>query len=103
MTVSVMYIISLFGIYVKGFYNVAVLKSAYTPPQTQLQVLLRQVRVEAGLRQSDLAQRLGKPQSFISKYESGQRRLDLVELREVCAAAGIRLQEFVRRFEDLTR
>ena len=66
----------------------------------QLQALLRQARREAGLRQVELAERLGQPQSFVSKYESGQRRLDLGELRQVCEAVGISLVEFVRRFED---
>jgi transcriptional regulator with XRE-family HTH domain len=61
--------------------------------------LLRKVRIEAGLRQVDLAKKLRQPQSFISKYESGERRLDLLELREVCSAAGTSLREFVKRFE----
>jgi len=68
--------------------------------QRRLQALLREVRQEAGLRQIDLAKRLGQPQSFISKYESGERRLDLPELREVCKAIGVPLTEFVRKFED---
>jgi transcriptional regulator with XRE-family HTH domain len=65
----------------------------------QLLELLRQVRIEAGLRQVDLAKKLRQPQSFVSKYESGERRLDLLELRQVCSAAGTTLQAFVRRFE----
>jgi len=68
--------------------------------QERLHALLREVRLEAGLRQIDLANRLGQPQSFISKCESGERRLDLPELREVCKALGIPLKEFVQRFED---
>ena len=68
--------------------------------QRRLQALLREVRQEAGLRQTDLAKRLGQPQSFISKYESGERRLDLPELRQVCKAIGIPLKQFVERFED---
>ncbi|MFT5290601.1 MAG: DNA-binding XRE family transcriptional regulator [Planctomycetota bacterium] len=61
--------------------------------------LLRTVREEKGLTQVGLADTLGKPQSFISKIESGERRLDLVELREVCRALGITLTTFVERFE----
>jgi transcriptional regulator with XRE-family HTH domain len=61
--------------------------------------LLREERKRAGLRQSDLAERLGQPQSFVSKYESGERRLDIAELYDVCAALGITLQEFVRLLE----
>lgn len=61
---------------------------------------MRQVRVEQGLRQQELADRLGKPQSFVSKYESGERRLDLIELRHVCETMRVSLQDFVRRFEE---
>lgn len=74
-------------------------KSIYTREQERLQAVLRQIRLEAGLRQADVAKRLGQPQSFVSKYESGQRRLDLVELRQVCQAVGVPLEQFVKRFE----
>ncbi|WP_207691521.1 helix-turn-helix domain-containing protein [Desulfonema limicola] len=76
-------------------------KSAYSPPQKALQKLLRQIRVDAGLRQNDLAELLDKPQSFVSKYESGERRLDLIELRYICRAIGTSLEEFVRKFENI--
>ena len=71
-----------------------------TPEQKKLLVLLRQIRVDAGLRQEDLAQRLGRPQSFVSKYESGESRLDLLELQEVCIAVGLKLSDFIRSFEE---
>ncbi len=64
-----------------------------------VQELLRQMREEAGLRQVDLADKLGHPQSFVSKYESGDRCLDLLELEEVCKALGTSLSEFVRRYQ----
>jgi transcriptional regulator with XRE-family HTH domain len=60
--------------------------------------LLREVRQEAGLRQSELAERLGRPQSYVSKYENGDRRLDLVELRELTDALGVDLVRLVERF-----
>jgi transcriptional regulator with XRE-family HTH domain len=41
---------------------------------------LRQARLDAGLTQLEVAQRLGKPQSYISKCESGERRVDFIEL-----------------------
>jgi transcriptional regulator with XRE-family HTH domain len=69
--------------------------------QKVLLSLLRQVRMEAEMRQEDLAQALGMPQSVVSKFESGERRLDLLELSDVCKALGISLSEFVRRFERL--
>jgi transcriptional regulator with XRE-family HTH domain len=61
--------------------------------------LLRQMRLDAGLRQADLARKLRQPQSFVSKYESGERRIDILELREICSALGVSLTEFVRRLE----
>jgi len=61
--------------------------------------LLKELRPEAGLRQVDMAQKHGKPQAFVSYYESGARRLDLLELREICGFFGIRLVDLVRRFE----
>lgn len=74
-------------------------KSIFSAQQERLQELLRQLRLEAGLRQTDLAERLDQPQSFVSKYESGERRLDLLELRQICKALGISLKDFVDRFE----
>lgn len=71
--------------------------------QKALQLLLRQIRQEGGFRQVDLAEQLGQPQSFISKYESGERRLDILELRRICDATGISLQEFVDKLEDSLR
>lgn len=76
-------------------------KSIYTERQERLQGLLKQAREGARLRQSDLAERLQKPQSFVSKYEAGQRRLDLLELQEVCNAIGIPLSDFVRRYLEI--
>ena len=78
-------------------------KSIFTPEHKKLQRLLKQVRKGAGLRQQDLADLLGKPQPFVSKYERGDRRLDLVELRQICVAVGISLTEFVTRFEESLR
>jgi len=62
--------------------------------------LLVSLRHEAGLRQVDLAERLHKPQSFVSKYESGERRLDLIELLNVCQVLKVSLVELVERFEQ---
>lgn len=75
-------------------------KSIFTVEQEKLQALLRQIRLGHGLRQEDLAQRLSEPQSFISKYESGERRLDVIELLRICRAVGMTLTEFIRRFEE---
>jgi len=57
-----------------------------------------QARKSTGLTQVDLADRLGRPQSFVSKYERGERRLDVVEFCEVCHALGVNPVAFLQRF-----
>jgi transcriptional regulator with XRE-family HTH domain len=61
--------------------------------------LLAQLRESQGVRQTELSGKLGKPQSFVSKYENGERRLDVLELREVCLALGITLTQFAQKLE----
>ena len=49
---------------------------------------LRSARHEAGLTQQEVARGLGKPQSFVSKCESGERRVDVVELERFATVYG---------------
>lgn len=58
-------------------------KSWSSPRYLKLRQLLVEARKERGVSQVDLAKALEKPQSFVSKYETGERRLDVVELIEV--------------------
>jgi transcriptional regulator with XRE-family HTH domain len=74
-------------------------KSLYSREHERLVTLLRDLRLDAGLTQTAVARKLRRPQSFVSKYESGQRRLDLVELKAVCEALGTDLVSFVSTFE----
>jgi transcriptional regulator with XRE-family HTH domain len=60
---------------------------------------LRHARKQAGLTQEDLARRLGQTQSFVSKCERGERRLDLVEVREFCKAIGVSFARFAAEFD----
>lgn len=75
-------------------------KNVRRSEQELLLELLREIRLEADLRQIDLAKRLGQPQPFVSKYESGERRLDILELRALCKAVGITPQEFFDRLDE---
>jgi transcriptional regulator with XRE-family HTH domain len=74
-------------------------KSIHSLEQEILRRLLRKSRIKAGLRQSDLARNLGRSQSFISKYESGELRLDVLELRSICKVFGISLSSFAKALE----
>lgn len=61
-------------------------------PQTinkRLEKALMQARKEAGLTQIDVAKRLKKPQSFVSKYETGERKLTVGDFLAVCEAMGL--------------
>ncbi len=76
-------------------------KSIFSAEQEKLQQLLRQTREQAGVTQVELAKKLGRPQSYVSKYESGERRLDILELREVCQALGVPLGAFIKKLEKV--
>ena len=74
-------------------------KSLRSKEQLELQQLLAEARKAAGLMQADLAKRLDKPQSFVSKYEIGERRLDIIEIFHICQAIGISFPEFAKQVE----
>jgi transcriptional regulator with XRE-family HTH domain len=74
-------------------------KDPRDPRRQKIQRLLRQLRQRAELRQEDVAKKLGAPQSFVSKYEAGERRIDVIDAREICVALGISFVEFARMLE----
>ena len=59
-----------------------------TPRYKSLMGKLASLRKQAGMTQSQLAKKLGKPQSFVAKYEGGERRLDVIEFVDVVKALG---------------
>ncbi len=61
--------------------------------------LLKQARLDAGITQTVLADRLERPQSYVSKIERGERLIDPVELRQICRALGIDLGGLIREWE----
>ncbi len=64
-------------------------KSLRTPRQQLLQSLLADARKAKGMTQTDVAKVLGKPQSFVAKYENGERRIDVIEFVDIAAALGV--------------
>ena len=66
-----------------------------------LQDLLKEMRIAAGLTQVELSNLLDRPQSYVSKYESGERRLDLAEVRNITIYCGRNLKELVDLLETI--
>jgi transcriptional regulator with XRE-family HTH domain len=75
-------------------------RRGYTAAYEQLATALREERLRAGLTQAALATRLGKPQSFVAKYEAGERQLDVVEYLLVTRAIGIVGATLLRQLEE---
>ncbi|MFO0840852.1 MAG: helix-turn-helix transcriptional regulator [Gemmataceae bacterium] len=75
-------------------------KSIHTAEYAVLLDLLREARLASNLTQVELADRLGQSQSFVSKMEIGERRIDLIQLRTICLALGTTLPAFVKQLED---
>lgn len=61
-------------------------KFVHSSEQVAFRELMTSARLKAGLTQSELAARLGKPQSFVAKYEGGERRIDVLEFLTIAQA-----------------
>ncbi|WP_122316185.1 helix-turn-helix domain-containing protein [Pseudomonas cichorii] len=75
-------------------------KAIYRREHQILIKLLRTIRENANLTQSECSRALGRPQSFMSDVEQGLRRLDLVQLRDLCAVLGYALPQFISEYEE---
>ena len=74
-------------------------KSVFTREYQVLLQVLHAAREKAEVTQIELARRLGRSQSFVSKCERGERRLDVVQLRQICHAIGTTLPKVINEFE----
>jgi transcriptional regulator with XRE-family HTH domain len=77
-----------------------VTRSAFTRKHEYFRKVLVEARRHAGLTQVALAKKLGRPQSFVSKFERGERRLDVMEFLEVARALSL---DPARIISDLER
>jgi transcriptional regulator with XRE-family HTH domain len=75
-------------------------KSIYTREYAAVLRLLKNARESAGITQVQLAERLGQTQSFVSKIERGERRLDIVQLRTILKEFDVSLAKFIEQFES---
>ncbi len=72
--------------------------SIFTQRHQEFIAFIASVRKAAGITQMELAARLGRPQSFVSKVERGERRLDVIEFCELAKALGHDPAELLRKF-----
>jgi transcriptional regulator with XRE-family HTH domain len=77
-----------------------VTRSVFSGKYDVFRRLLIEARKEAGLTQVGLAEKLSHPQSYVSKYERGERRLDVIEFLEVARAIGIDAFAFLRVLDN---
>ena len=62
--------------------------------------MLRELREQKLLTQKELADKIGSDQTFVSKIEIGERRLDIIELKYICEALEIQLVDFIKQVEQ---
>jgi transcriptional regulator with XRE-family HTH domain len=74
--------------------------SLHTSDYQIFRSLLIDARAKSGLTQTQIAERLNKPQSYISKYERGERRLDFPEFIELADILGIDVSDFVNEYRS---
>ena len=78
-------------------------KSIHTDEYQQFIKLLRKYREDARITQDRLADELGVSQAVISKIESCERRLDIIELRQICEFLDVSLVTFVKNLDNVLR
>ena len=75
-------------------------RGPFTPKRRAVLRLLRDIRLERGLLQQEVADRLGVAQTYISRSGQGELLLDFAELVDFCEAVGVTLEEFARRYRE---
>lgn len=76
------------------------LEDQYSAQGAILREILANFRATAQLTQAQLSSKLNRPQSYVSKYESGERKLTLIEVREIAICTGSTLSDLVDAFEE---
>lgn len=71
-------------------------RAIYTKDHDEIVARLKRARIEAGLGQVEVARKLGKTQSYLSKIESGQRRFDVLQLKEFAKIYKKELEYFIK-------
>ena len=71
------------------------MKTIHDQRYIEVIALLRKARERAGCTQGEIARMLGRPQSYVSKVETCERRIDVVELLQMCRIIGVTLADVI--------
>lgn len=74
-------------------------KAIYRPEHDIFLAILKARRAASGMTQTECSQALGRPQSFMSDVERGVRRLDIIQIRDLCDILGCELVDVIAEFE----
>ena len=61
--------------------------------------ILKEARLAAGLRQLDVAQALDRPQSYVAKIESGERKIDFIEVVDICKVLDLQPEQLLKKLK----
>ncbi len=76
------------------------MKSIHNKAYLTMLDLLRSKRIEKGVTQEQLASALGVRQGIVSKIETHERRLDIIELRTICGIIGVSFTDFIQELDE---
>ena len=76
------------------------MKSIHDEAYRLLIGMLKEARKKRKITQAEMAERIGSDQTYISKVETMERRIDVIELRTICKALSLDFIDFIRHFED---
>lgn len=78
-------------------------KTIYRPEYEHLITILKETREQRGMSQGELGMLLGQDQTYVSKYEKGIRRLDLMETIDICDQLELSTEEILHKIRSLNK
>lgn len=76
------------------------MSTIYDPKFKVAMDILKRKRTEVGMTQIEMSKKIGCSQGYVSKYEQGQVRLDIIEIRRICECLGLSLVGYVQLLEE---
>ena len=90
-------------VYTATYFTFVRMKEKWSNEQALLQRLIKQMRLDSGLTQTQLSEKLSRPQNFVSKVERGEKRIEYIHLAQICRACGTDIAEFSKLYVTQTK